>query len=157
MTVNGSESDFGSVKPGETELGASLEPDAELSELAQRGWQRLAQINAEAGAEVLEQMQAIAPDLGRYILEFAFGEIYSRPGLDAKTRQLVTITALTTLGNAQPQLKAHIHGALNLGCTRTEVVEVILQLVVYAGFPAALNAMLIAKQVFAERDEEGLS
>ncbi|QYO63347.1 carboxymuconolactone decarboxylase family protein [Leptolyngbya sp. 7M] len=95
--------------------------------------------------------------LDRYILEFAFGEIYSRPGLDAKTRQLVTITALTTLGNAQPQLKAHIQGALNVGCTRTEVVEVILQLVVYAGFPAALNAMLIAKQVFAERDEEGLS
>jgi 4-carboxymuconolactone decarboxylase len=149
MTADLPESNSEPVEPWER--------NSETSELAQRGWQKLSQINAEAGAQALESLKFIAPDLGRYILEFAFGEIYSRPGLDPKIRQIVTITALTTLGNAQPQLKAHIHGALNVGCTRAEIVEVIMQLAVYAGFPAALNAMLIAKEVFTERDEKGLS
>jgi 4-carboxymuconolactone decarboxylase len=149
MTADVPESNSETVEPWEPNLAAS--------EQAQRGWQKLAQINAEAGAQALESLKSIAPDLGRYILEFAFGEIYSRPGLDPKTRQIVTITALATLGNAQPQLKAHIHGALNVGCTRAEIVEVITQLAVYAGFPAALNAMLLAKEVFAERDQKGLN
>jgi 4-carboxymuconolactone decarboxylase len=90
--------------------------------------------------------------LGRYIIEFAFGDIYARPGLDLKLREIATVAALTALGNAQPQLKVHIHGALNVGCTREEVVEVILQMAVYAGFPAALNGVTAAKEVFQERD-----
>jgi 4-carboxymuconolactone decarboxylase len=75
--------------------------------------------------------------------------------LDLKSRQIATVAALTSLGNAQPQLKVHIHGALNVGCTREEVVEVIIQMAVYAGFPAALNGISIAKEVFKERDEKG--
>ena len=63
---------------------------------------------------------------------------------------------MLALGNAQPQLKVHIHGALNVGCTRTEVIEVIMQMALYAGFPAVLNAVSAAKEVFQERDEEGL-
>jgi 4-carboxymuconolactone decarboxylase len=69
-----------------------------------------------------------------------------------KSREIATVAALTALGNAQPQLKVHIHGALNVGCTREEVVEVILQMAVYAGFPAALNGVMAAKEVFQERD-----
>jgi 4-carboxymuconolactone decarboxylase len=62
------------------------------------------------------------------------------------------VAALTALGNAAPQLKVHIHGALNVGCSREEVVEVIMQMAVYAGFPTALNGLFLAKEVFQERD-----
>jgi 4-carboxymuconolactone decarboxylase len=117
-----------------------------------QGWEKLKEIDGDAGEKVIESLKDIAPDLGRYIIEFAFGDIYARPGLDLKSREIATVAALTALGNAQPQLKVHIHGALNVGCTREEVVEVILQMAVYAGFPAALNGVTAAKEVFQERD-----
>ncbi len=123
----------------------------------QQGLQKLAEIDGEAGERVIQSLQEIAPDLGRYIIEFPFGDIYSRPGLDLKSREIATVAALTALGNAQPQLKVHINGALNVGCTRQEVLEIIIQMAVYAGFPAALNGMSMAKEVFADRDKEGLS
>lgn len=125
---------------------------SEQTDRYQRGWKTLSAINQQAAEQVLENLQQIAPDFGRFIVEFPFGDIYSRPGLDAQTRQLITIAALTTLGNAQPQLKAHIQGALNVGCTQEQIVEVILQLAVYAGFPAALNGLFAAREVFAEAD-----
>lgn len=132
-------------------------PPSGLSHRYQRGWEKLKEINGEAGEQVIESLKDIAPDLGRYVIEFPFGDIYSRPGLDLKSREIATVAALTALGNAQPQLKVHIHAALNVGCTRSEVVEVIVQMAVYAGFPAALNGVSAAKAVFTERDEQGLS
>ena len=107
-----------------------------------RGWEKLKEIDGEAGERVIASLQDIAPDLARYTIEFPFGDVYSRPGLDLKSREIATVAALTALGNAAPQLKVHIHAALNVGCTRTEIVEVIIQMAVYAGFPAALNACL---------------
>jgi 4-carboxymuconolactone decarboxylase len=83
--------------------------------------------------------------------------VYSRPGLDLKSREIAAVAALTTLGTATPQLKVHIHGALNVGCSRQEVVEIIIQMAVYAGFPAAINGMSAAKEVLQERDEKGMS
>ncbi len=118
----------------------------------QRGWEKLKKIDGEAGERVIESLKDIAPDLGRYTIEFPFGDIYSRPGLDLKSREIATVAALTALGNAAPQLKVHINAALNVGCTREEIVEVIMQMTVYAGFPAALNGMFAAKEVFKERD-----
>jgi 4-carboxymuconolactone decarboxylase len=118
----------------------------------QRGLQKLAEVDGNAGEQVIESLKDIAPDLARYVIEFPFGDIYSRPGLDLKSREIATIAALTAMGNAQPQLKVHIHGALNVGCTREEVVEVIIQMAVYAGFPAALNGIFAAKEVFSELD-----
>ena len=123
----------------------------------ERGWKKLQEVDKEAGKRVIESLKEIAPDLGRYIIEFPFGDVYSRPGLDLKSREIATVAALTALGNAQPQLKVHIHGALNVGCTREEVVEVIIQMAVYAGFPAALNGIFAAKEVFKERDVEAQS
>jgi 4-carboxymuconolactone decarboxylase len=118
---------------------------------------KLKEIDGEAGEKVIESLKDIAPDLAQYTIEFPFGDIYSRPGLDLKSREIAVVAALTALGTAYPQLKVHIHGALNVGCSRSEVVEVIIQMVVYAGFPAALNGMNAAKEVFKERDEKGLS
>lgn len=119
----------------------------------QQGLAKLNEIDGEAGEKVIAALQDIAPDLARYVIEFPFGDIYTRPGLDLKSREIATVAALTALGNAAPQLKVHIHGALNVGCTDTEIVEVIMQMAVYAGFPAALNGMFAAKEVFAERQK----
>ena len=123
----------------------------------QRGWEKLREIDGEAGERVVASLQDIAPDFGRYLIEFPFGDIYSRSGLDLKSREIAVVAALTALGNAAPQLKVHIHGALNVGCSRQEVVEVIMQMAVHAGFPAALNGLFAAKEVFKERDESGKS
>lgn len=123
----------------------------------QRGWEKLGEINADARRSLLEAVEGVAPDLARYVIEFAFGDVLSRPGLDLRAREIATVAALTALGNAEPQLSAHLHSALAVGCTRTELVEVIVQMVVYAGFPAALNAIAVAKAVFADRDARGLS
>ncbi len=123
----------------------------------QRGWEKLKEVDGEAGERVMESLKDIAPDLARYVIEFPFGDVYSRPGLDLKSREIAVVAALTALGNATPQLNVHIHGALNVGCSRQEVVEIIIQMAVYAGFPSALNGMFAAKDVFKERDEKGMS
>lgn len=123
----------------------------------ERGRQKMKEINSEAANLVVESLKDIAPDMARYVIEFPFGDVLSRPGLDLKAREIATVAALTALGNAAPQLKFHIHAALNVGCTREEVVEILIQMAVYAGFPASLNGIFLAKEVFAERDEKGLS
>ena len=121
----------------------------------ERGLEKLKKVDGETGERVIENLKDIAPDLARYIIEFSFGDIYTRPGLDLKTREIIAVAGLTALGHAIPQLKVHINGALNVGCSREEVTEIIIQMAVYAGFPAALNGMFAAKEVFAERDAKG--
>lgn len=123
-------------------------PQEHPSERFQRGWERLRDIDGEAGEHVIASLSTVAPDLARYIIEFPFGDIYSRPGLDLKSREIATVAALTALGNARPQLKVHVQAALNVGCSREEIVEVVIQMAVYAGFPAALNGMSVVKEVF---------
>ena len=115
-----------------------------------RGWETLAKINGQGGQRIMKLLEEICPDMARYIIEFPYGDIYSRPGLDLKTRELVTIASLTTLGFPKSQLKAHVNNALNAGCTKEEIVEVILQMAVYAGFPAALTGLFTAQEVFEE-------
>ena len=122
-----------------------------------RGWEKLKEIDGEAGERVIDSLRDIAPAFARYLIEFPFGDIYCRPGLDLKSREIAVVAALTALGNAAPQLRVHIHGALNVGCTRQEVVETIMQMAIYAGFPAALNGLFAAKEVFQERDSTGRS
>lgn len=127
-------------------------PNSPESSRYSRGWERLREIDGQAGERVVASLADIAPDFAKYLIEFPFGDIYSRPQLDLKAREIGVVAALTALGNAAPQLKVHIHGALNVGCTREEVVEIIMQMAVYAGFPAALNGLFVAKEVFAECD-----
>ena len=90
-----------------------------------RGWNKLKEIDGEVGERVIAALAPIAPDFGRLLVEFGFGDIYSRPQLDLKSREIATIAALAALGNAQPQLKVHVEAALNVGCTRDEIVEVL--------------------------------
>jgi len=111
------------------------------------GLQQLNKIDGQAGQQVIDSLQDISPDLARMVIEFPFADVYPRPGLDLKVRELITVAALTAMANCQPQLKVHLHAALNVGCSEQEIKEVIIQMVVYAGFPAALNAMFAFKEV----------
>jgi 4-carboxymuconolactone decarboxylase len=128
----------------------------EKSDRFNRGWEKLKEVDGEAGERVIQSLKDIAPEFADLLIEFPFGDIYSRPGLDLKSREIAVVAALTALGNASPQLKVHIHGALNVGCTKEEIVEVIMQMAVYAGFPAALNGLFAAKEVFKEREDKNI-
>lgn len=117
----------------------------------QRGLATLRRIHGPSGIEVMDKLAKTAPALSEFVIAFAFGDIYARPLLSLRERQIATVASVATLGHALPQLKSHIKGALNLGITENEVIEVLMQMAVYAGFPAAINAIGVAAEVFAER------
>ena len=126
--------------------------DANESRL-ERGRRALARIDGEAGQNVIAALADIAPDFATYVFEFPFGDIYSRPGLSVRDREIAAIASLAAMGNATPQLKVHIEAGLNVGLTREEITEILMQMAVYAGFPAALNGLFAARDVFgAKRD-----
>lgn len=127
------------------------EDPREKSERFRRGREALAGIMGEQQIARLDAAYGeVAPDIVEFLVSFAFGDLYARPGLKPRDRQLATIAALTALGTAQPQLRSHIKAGLTAGLTREEIVEVLMQMAVYAGFPAALNGLVAAKEVFAE-------
>ncbi|KXO92705.1 4-carboxymuconolactone decarboxylase (plasmid) [Tsukamurella tyrosinosolvens] len=119
----------------------------------------------EAGVEVLEGIDGaeartvidglaeVNPALAHHIAAWGFGDVYARPGLNPRDRQLVTLGILTALGGTENQLRVHVNTSLNVGITREEINEVLLHAAVYTGFPRAINATLVARDVFAERDD----
>lgn len=108
-------------------------------------------IDGTAGTNVIDSLRDIAPELGHQVVAWGFGEIYSRPELAPRDRQLVTLGMLTALGGCEPQLDVHINVALNVGLSPQQIIEAFLHSAVYCGFPRALNATFTAKKVFAER------
>ncbi len=90
-------------------------------------------------------------DLDRYIIEFAFGDIYPRTGLTLLEKEMITITSLLTSGGCGPQLEVHINGALNVGISPEKIIETFIQCIPYVGFPRVLNAVFTAKKGFGER------
>ena len=174
----------------------------------ERGLAILREVAAAEDPPVLGDLAGVAPDLGRYLVEFAYGDVYARPGMSLRRRALAAVAALGALGNATPQLRfhaqgarnagamepeinearsgqtsgaltaqdreivavarltalgtprrlellLHIHGLLDAGGSPSDVVETIVLMAVFAGFPAALNGMAAAAQVFAERSRHG--
>lgn len=117
----------------------------------ERGKRALAQIDGEAGQKVVSALASVAPDFATYLFEFPFGDIYSRPGLSLRDREIATVAALTAMGTATPQLKVHIEAPLNVGLSQEEIIEILMQMAVYAGFPAALNGLFAAKEVFMDK------
>lgn len=113
------------------------------------GLQNLQKIDGSAGQKVIESLNDIAPDLGRYIVEFAFGHIYDRPGLSLQERELLTLASLLTAGGCEPQLQVHIKAALHIGIAQEKIIEAFLQCIPYTGFPKVLNAVAVARQSFA--------
>ena len=114
------------------------------------GLDTLKKITASSGTAVVESLKDIAPDLADWIIKFSYGDVLSRNKLDLKSRQLATVAALTAMGTAAPQLRVHIKGALNVGCKQAEIIEVILQMAVFAGFPAAINGINAAREIFQQ-------
>ncbi len=121
---------------------------AQGEERYKRGANMLTAVDGPAGLAVVETLAKSFPDFARLLVEFPFGDIYSRSGLDLRARELATVAALCAMGSALPQLRVHVHAALHVGCTPEEVVEVVMQMAVYAGFPAALNGLSIVREVF---------
>jgi 4-carboxymuconolactone decarboxylase len=104
---------------------------------------------------VMETLNNVAPHMARQAMEFVLGDVLSRPGLDTKTRELLNVAVLTAIGAAL-ELKLHTHVALNVGCTREQVVEAVSQQAVYVGFPTAINGIKVLEEVFKERDAQGV-
>jgi len=117
----------------------------------EKGKKILEDIQQRPVEEIFKELEDVAPDLSRFVVEFPYSEIYTRDEVDLKTRELCTVAAITVLG-AIPQLKDHINAALNVGNSPAEIVEIIMQMSAYCGFPKAINGIVAAKEVFAERD-----
>ncbi len=115
------------------------------------GTEQLKQIDGVGGENVIRSLEDVAPDLGRYIIEFAFGDIYPRKELTLQEREMITITSLLTSGGCEPQLEVHINGSLNVGISPEKIIETFIQCIPYVGFPRVLNAVFVAKKVFSER------
>lgn len=122
-------------------------------DLLQRGLERLNEVDGTQGEMVMQALDDIAPDLGKYIVGFAFGEIYCRQHLDLRQRELITLAALAAQGGCERQLKVHIHASLNVGLSKAQIIETFMQCIPYLGFPRVLNAVFAAKEVFAEEEE----
>ena len=115
------------------------------------GSETLKEIDGIGGENVTQSLQDIAPDVGKYIIEFAFGDVYTRSELSMQEREMITITSLLTTGGCEPQLEVHINGSLNVGLSPEKIIETFIQCIPYTGFPKVLNAIYTAKKIFAER------
>ncbi|HET9095262.1 MAG TPA: carboxymuconolactone decarboxylase family protein [Candidatus Baltobacteraceae bacterium] len=122
-----------------------------VSDRYERGEKLLRTIDGEKVADnLIARYENLAPDFTRYLVEFAFGEIYAREG-DLKQRELIAIASLATMGGCDAQLETHVHGAFNVGLSEGEIVEAVMTLIPYVGFPKALNAMSVVKRVVDKR------
>ena len=113
------------------------------------------EIAERLAAEKLEEFTTsrvaeLAPDFARMAIEFPLGDIYSRAALDLRSREMIAISSLATLGNAGPQLRIHIRAATEVGVTRAEIIEILMQTAIYAGFPAALNALACCHDLLSD-------
>lgn len=134
----------------------NLYAQMEKSDRYTRGWVKLQEIDGEAGENVINGLKDISPDLARFIIEYSFGDVYSLNNLDNKSKEVVAVSSLIAQG-AIPQLRVHLNGALNTGCSITEIKEIILQMSVYTGFPKSINAMNALKEVLSERINKGIN
>jgi 4-carboxymuconolactone decarboxylase len=133
-----------------TDRTTANQPETRQDRFA-RGKEVLDRVDGESGRRVLDALADVSPELGHQVVSWAFGEIYARPGLPPRDRQLVTLGMLTALGGCEPQLEVHVNASLNVGLTPAEIVEALLHSAVYCGIPKALNATMVAKKVFGER------
>jgi 4-carboxymuconolactone decarboxylase len=117
----------------------------------EQGMEILKKMNGNKEFAPLEAIHGFYPDFAKLIVTNGFADIYSRPGLDAEQRELITLSSLITQG-ANDQLNFHVHAALNVGVTPVEIVELVLHCSAYAGFPKAIGALGIVMQIFKERE-----
>jgi len=121
-------------------------------QLRERGAKKIGEILGQTVADVEKSLGDVSPSLATYVLETIYGQIYQSNVLDNRTRQIVTVASLATMGTAGPQLRTHIGGALRCGVTREELVEIMLQLVPYAGVATAINGLAACSDAFEKRE-----
>ena len=123
------------------------------TERLERGRATLAQTSGASGDAVVNSFDDVAPDLGRMIVEHSYGEVFSRGGIDLKTRELTACAALAAVATkaTETPLRVHINAALNVGVSRQEIIETLLNLVAYSGYPSVQQAVRIASEEFAKR------
>jgi len=122
-----------------------------MTEALERGRAVLADINPTVEGVLAERYDSLVPDMAESLVEWAYGRHYTRGVVDLKTRQLCTVAALTALGGqTAPQLKINIANTRQAGATQKEIAEVIWQMALYGGLPAAINGLNAAQEVFAE-------
>lgn len=127
-------------------------PAASRADRYTKGLEVLQRVDGEAGRRIVDTLADVSPELGHQVVAWAFGDMYARPELAARERQLVTLGVLTALGGCEIELDVHVNAALNVGLTPVEISEALLHSAVYCGMPRAINATLVAKKVFAERE-----
>jgi 4-carboxymuconolactone decarboxylase len=113
-----------------------------------RGKQSIREVHGAVGSDFIEGLEKASPDLARQVVSWSYGEVYSRPGLDPRDRQLVTLGILTALGGCAAEIKVHVQASLNVGVTQSEVLEALLHAAVYCGMPRAIEATVVANDVF---------
>ncbi|PAU82105.1 carboxymuconolactone decarboxylase [Halovibrio salipaludis] len=118
-----------------------------------RGKQIMDRLEAGAGDRVTGRLAELDPDLPRLITDYAFADVVGRPGLDLRTREMLTVAALTAMGTAPGQLEFHMRGALNVGVSEKELLEVVIQMAVYAGIPACMNGITAYRSALDARDD----
>ena len=112
-----------------------------------------AMLGEDRATETLEHWEKICPAFGEYVEGFVFGEIWNRPGLDRRTKSLITIAVTAALGR-QRAMELNIQMAEQAGCSKEEVTEALLQVAPYAGFPAAWEGLAAASRIFADEADE---
>jgi len=123
-------------------------PDTESA--FERGLRIRRLTHGDEGEARRRRMERFCPDIARYMTEFAFGEIFARPGLDLQTRELLAVAAHITRGDLV-QIEIHIKNALNVGCTPQQIIEVAIEMMLYRGFPAMYAGATTAMKVFEAR------
>jgi 4-carboxymuconolactone decarboxylase len=131
-------------------ISIAIDMGADDEERYRRGRERFLEVH---DAKALRSVEGL-DDLGRLIIETVYGDVYSRPGLSIRDRELAAVASLVALGRSS-QLPAHLRAALRAGVTEDELREVILQTATLAGFPPAMNAMSTLRTVLAGREPTG--
>jgi 4-carboxymuconolactone decarboxylase len=126
---------------------------AAVSETTARGRAIMEQLEAGLAESVTNKLGELDPDLPRLITDYAFGDVVGRPGLALTVREMLTVAALTALGTAPGQLELHMRAALNIGVTPGELLEVVIQMAVYAGVPACMNGLTVYRKALASHEE----
>ena len=121
------------------------------SERYARGSKKLSEVLQLSEEEAIASLITIAPEVDRYIVEFGFGDIYSRDGLSLQEREMITLTSLLTQGGCDSQMDYHINAALSLKIPAEKIIEIFIHCIPYAGFPRVRNAVRVATKVFSEK------
>ncbi|MEI6893282.1 MAG: carboxymuconolactone decarboxylase family protein [Colwellia sp.] len=118
------------------------------------GAEKLKRLNPNQVENLEQTFKDISPDMAKFVIEYGYADIFSRPALDFKYRQIATIAALTAMGTAPSQLKFHIKVGLNIGVSQVEIREIMILMSVYSGFPSAINGTLALKEVINEESKD---